>query len=196
VRRQFTVEELKAIVDEAHAAGLRVAAHAYGEEAITNAVEAGVDSIEHGIGLTEEAAFKMKSKGIFYVPTLSAYVGSENAGSPERRALVQRHLKQDVEVALNAGLKIVCGSDFVGSERDPHGENYREIVYLSEIIGNRLALVAATTNAAECIGVDSGRIKRGAPADLVLVKGSPLQDIMAISPQRILHVMKSGRIVF
>jgi len=69
-------------------------------------------------------------------------------------------------------------------------------VYLSEIIGNRLALVSATSNAAECIGVDSGRIKRGAPADLVLVRGSPLQDIMAISPQRILHVMKLGRIVF
>ena len=196
VRRQFTVEELRAIVDEAHAAGLKVAAHAYGEEAITNAVEAGVDSIEHGIGLTEDIAFKMKSKGIFYVPTLSAYVGSENTGSSERRALVQRHLKQDVEVALNAGLKIVCGSDFVGSERDPHGENYREIVYLSERIGNKLALVAATSNAAECIGVDSGRIKRGAPADIVLVRGSPLQDIMAISPQRVLHVIKSGRIVF
>ncbi|MEM3654898.1 MAG: amidohydrolase family protein [Thermoprotei archaeon] len=196
VRRQFTVEELRAIVDEAHASGLKVAAHAYGEEALTNAVEAGVDSIEHGIGLTEEIAYKMKEKGIFYVPTLSAYVGSENTGSYERRSLVQRHLKNDMEIAMNVGLKIVCGSDFVGSDRDPHGQNYREIVYLSERIGNRLALRAATSTAADCVGVNTGRIKQNTPADIVLVRGSPLQDIMAISPQRVLHVIKAGRIVF
>lgn len=196
VRRQFTVEELRAIVDEAHAAGLKVAAHAYGEEAISNCVEAGVDSIEHGIGLTEELAAKIKAKGIFYVPTLSAYVGSENVGGVERREMVRRHLTRDVQLAFEAGLKIVCGSDFVGSERDPHGQNYREIVYLSERVGNLEALRSATSRAAECLGLDCGVLGRGRPADVVVVKGNPLVDIMALSPQRVVHVFKSGRLVF
>lgn len=196
VRRQFTVEELRAIVDEAHAAGLKVAAHAYGEEAIANCVEAGVDSIEHGIGLTRDLAEKMKEKGIFYVPTLAAYVGSETTGSLERREMVRRHLKEDVLVAAQAGVKIVCGSDFVGSESDPHGENHREILYLAERIGNAQALRAATSLAAECLGVRAGLLKPGYPADIVVVEGNPLEDIAAVSPRRIVHVVKSGRLIF
>jgi len=69
----LTVEDIKAIVDEAHRSGLKVASHAYGEEAIANSIEGGVDSIEHGLGLTEELAEEIKRKGIFYVPTLATY---------------------------------------------------------------------------------------------------------------------------
>lgn len=195
VRRQFTVEELRAIVDEAHAAGLRVAAHAYGEEAIANCVEAGVDSIEHGIGLTEELAAKIKAKGIFYVPTLSAYVGLEGQLGPEAQNMVRKHLTQDMRIAVETGLKIVCGSDFVGSEKDPHGQNHREIVYLSQHMGNLAALRAATSQAAECLGVAAGTLGPGRPADIVVLRGNPLKDLSWLSPQNVAHVVKSGKLV-
>jgi imidazolonepropionase-like amidohydrolase len=196
VNRQFTVEELNAIVDEAHAGGLKVAAHAYGEEAISNAIEAGVDSIEHGIGLTDDLAAKIRSKGIYYVPTLSAYVGSENTGSPFRQQMVRRHLTEDMAIAIRNNLKIVCGSDSVGAERDPHGQNYREILYLSERTGNEMALTAATMNAAQCLGINAGLVAKGYSADLVMVRGNPKDDIMSVSPQRVAYVVKSGRLVY
>ena len=194
VRVQFTVEELKAIVEEAHSAELKVAAHAYGEEAMSNVVEAGVDSIEHGIGLTPEIAKGVKDKGIYYVPTISIYLTPNPNRSAESAALVKRHCTEDMRIAKEFGLKIVSGSDDTGDTLR-HGENYREIVGLASLIGNREAVIAATATAAECLGLTTtGRIEKGYDADLVIVKGNPLNDIEALSPKNITCVIRKGKL--
>ena len=105
LRKQFTVEELKAIVDEAHRIGLKVAGHAIGEDSLANVVEAGVDSIEHGLGLTPELAESIKKKNISYVPTLSVFLTSpdlvgfiNNKDIPDKLH-IRRHFTTDLELA-------------------------------------------------------------------------------------------------
>jgi imidazolonepropionase-like amidohydrolase len=194
-RVQLTVEELKAIVDEAHNNGVKVAAHAYGEAALMNAVEACVDSIEHGIGLTPEIAGQAKKKGIFYVPTLTPYLGAKPSTNKDREILIRRHITQDMEIAKQAGLKITCGSDFIGAENEMHGQNYQEIVSIAKFFGAKAALTAATETAADCLGLsNAGKIKKGADATLVIVKGNPLENVEWLAPGNIQHVMKLGKI--
>jgi imidazolonepropionase-like amidohydrolase len=194
-RVQFTLEELRAIADEAHRSGLKVAAHAIGEQAIVNAVDAGVDSIEHGVGLTPEIAKEIRHKGIYYVPTLSVFHAVKLSGDPREKALVEKHFSEDLQIAKDYGLKVVCGSDCVGADFQRHGENYREIVDLAGALGNKEALVAATSRAAECLGLHkSGHIKKGYQADLVVVGGNPLRDIQTLAPQNVVRVLKAGKI--
>ncbi len=194
-RVQLTVEELKAIVDEAHNNGIKVAAHAYGETALMNAIEAGVDSIEHGIGLTSEIAAQAKKKGIFYVPTVSPYLMAKPSANKDREILIKRHVTQDMVLAKEAGLKITCGSDFIGAETEMHGQNYLEIVGLAKFFGAKVALNAATETAADCLGLsNAGKIKKGADATLVVVRGNPLENVETLAPGNIQHVMKTGRI--
>lgn len=194
-RVQFTLEELRAIVDEAHRSGLRVAAHAIGEQAIANAVDAGVDSIEHGVGLTPEIAKEIKQKAIYYVPTLSVFHAVKLSGDHREKGLVKKHFSEDLEIVKDYGLNVVCGSDCVGADFQRHGENYREIVDLAKILGNREALVAATSRAAQCLGLQrTGRVEEGYQADLVVVNGNPLYDVQALAPQNVVHVLKAGKI--
>lgn len=195
-RVQLSVEELKAIVDESHSVGVKVAAHAYGEQALSNSIEAGVDSIEHGIGLTAEIAAGMKRKGVFYVPTLSAFFASKPSKNAVREALIKRHLSRDMELAKETGLKIVCGSDFIGADQELHGENYKEIVNLAKFFGAKEALTAATVTAAECLGLEksSGMIKEGYEANLVVLSGNPLENLELVAPQNVRHVLKKGRL--
>jgi imidazolonepropionase-like amidohydrolase len=194
VRRQFTLEELKAIVDEAGSAQMKVASHAYGEEALTNSVEAGVHSIEHGIGLTPEIAKRMQKSGIFYVPTLSAYLAVKPT-TEEHVKLIERHLSEDLELAKQYHVKVVAGSDFVGCDTEPHGENYLEIVNLAKYMGNREALIASTSGAASCLGLEnSGWVKAGYEADLVIAKGNPIADPRNLAPNHILHVIRKGQL--
>ena len=195
VRRQFTVEELEAIVDEAHTVGLKVAAHAYGEEALTNSVKAGVDSIEHGIGLTPDIAKEMEKRGVFYIPTLSAYLAMAPTTNEEHLRLVKRHLTEDMELAKQFHVKVVVGSDFVGCDTEPHGENYREIVNVAKYFGNKEALVATTSRAAECLGLEkSGWLREGYKADLVVARGNPMKDMQNVSPNNILYVVRNGQV--
>jgi len=194
IRRQFTREELEAIVDEAAAVGMKVASHAYGEDALTNSIKAGVHSIEHGIGFTPEIAKEMQRRGVFYVPTLTPFLTLETK-TEQQTNLVKRHLSQDIELAKQAGVKIVSGSDFVGCDTEPHGENYREIVSLAKYIGNQEALIAATSRAAECLGLEkSGWVKAGYEADLVVAKGNPIEDTNNLAPSHILHVIRKGKL--
>jgi imidazolonepropionase-like amidohydrolase len=192
---QFTVEELKAIVDEAHLAGLKVAAHAWSEEGLMNVVEAGVDSIEHGMWLTPEIADRIRKKGIFYVPTLSVFTATKSTRpSAYREKFTKRHFAEDMEIAKQFNLKIVSGSDYFGADIVPHGQNYMEIVSLAKYLGNTQAIVAATSRAAECLGLDNtGQVQKGFDADLIVVRGNPLTDLEAISPTRISHVVKKGK---
>jgi imidazolonepropionase-like amidohydrolase len=194
-RPQLTVEELEAIVDEAHRVGINVTAHAYGETALANSIEAGVDSIEHGIGLTRDIAAEIKKKGIYYIPTLTPFLVSKPGANKIREALIKRHLTQDIELAKESGIKIANGSDFIGADQELHGQNYLEIVAVAKYFGARQALIAATATAAECIGLKNcGRIKKGMEANLVVVKGNPLENIQLLEPGNVQHVVKSGRI--
>jgi imidazolonepropionase-like amidohydrolase len=194
-KRQLTTEELSAIVDEAHAVGIKVTAHCYGETALSNAIEAGVDSIEHGIGLTAEIAARIKKKGIYYIPTLTPFLLSRPTTNKVRDMLIKRHLTQDMELAKEAQLVIANGSDFIGADEELHGQNYLEIVNVAKYFGAKQALTAATQNAAECLGLnDIGRIHKGMEADLVVVKGNPLQNIELLAPSNIQHVVKSGHV--
>jgi len=201
IRRQLTVEELAAVVDEAHRAGVKVAAHAIGEQSVADVIEAGADSIEHGVGLTAELAAQIRKRGIYYVPTLGVFVTNptlsamiDEPAAPDP-VLVRRHVKLDMQLAKEAGLEIVCGTDFGGTDEQPHGKNYVEIAALAETIGNREALVSATSRAAKCVGLENaGRLEPGCTADIVLVKGNPLDDIRVLQPDGIAAVVKSGKV--
>jgi imidazolonepropionase-like amidohydrolase len=195
VRPNFTVEELNAIVEESHRAGLKVAAHAYGEEAIFNAIRAGVDSVEHGLGLTPSLAREMSKRGIFYVPTLVTYQ-SKSYSNRAKEQLVKRHLEEDLELAKRHKVGVVMGSDIVGDADRPHGRNFEEIAAEAKFLGNVGALVAATSRAAQCLGLqDCGMLKEGFRANAVVVKGDPTADIQALAPENVTHVVKSGELV-
>ena len=192
----FTLDELKAIVDEAHRNGLKVASHAYGKEAIMNSILAGVDTIEHGLGLDDETAMMIKEKGICYVPTLAAYevpfpVSPEV--KPFREELVKRHFTVDMKIATSYNLKIITGTDYVGSKERPHGQNYREALLLSRYMNNIEVLKATTSLASECLGVKAGYIKEGYVADVIVVKGDPIRNIEDLKPSNILYVFKGGK---
>ena len=193
IRNEFTVEELSAIADEAHSAGVRAASHAYGPSAISNTIEAGFDSVEHGIGLDEELASRLKKMGMFYVPTLSTYKRKPAASNNARDTMIKKHLDSEVKTARDAGVKIAVGTDFVGSDNDPHGENYREVFYLSELIGGIEALRSATSIAADCIGLkDRGSLRAGLQADIIAVRGDPVLDPKRLTAENVVLVIKNG----
>ncbi|WP_338598560.1 amidohydrolase family protein [Sulfolobus tengchongensis] len=194
----FALDELKAIVEESHRAGLKVASHAYGKDAIMNSILAGVDTIEHGLGLDEETANMIKEKGICYIPTLATYEIPFEVSEPEakvyREELVKRHFTEDMKIATSYGLKIATGTDYVGSRKRPHGQNYREAVLLSKYMSSLQVLKASTSIASECLGVKSGYIKEGYKADLIVVKEDPTKDIENLKPTNILYVIKEGKV--
>ena len=195
IRLQFTVEEIKAIVDEGHRAAVKVTAHAYGEEALMNVVEAGVDSIEHGLGLTPRVAEEIRKKGIFYVPTMTAYLAAGPSTNPQRDAMIKKHLIEDLKIAKEYDLKVANGSDTIGDLVHPHGQNYQEIVAVAKFFGNQEALVSATSRAADCVGDPKiGRIKKGCISDIAIVKGNPGDDIESLAPANVLHVIKQGKL--
>ena len=201
VKTQLTVEELRAIVDEAHKAQLKVAAHAAGEDALENVIEAGVDCIDHGTGLTREIAATVAKKGIYYVPTLSGmepFFTDQTAWhiTSETADFIRRHMSEEMKIAREAGVKVVNGSDYVGATVTPHGQNYRELVLTSQGgLGNKEALISATSRGAECLGIEkSGRLRDGFRGDVVIVKGNPLRNIETLAPQNVTQVIKAGKI--
>lgn len=194
VRSNFTEEETRAMVDESKRLGLKVAAHAYGEEAIGRSVRCGVDSIEHGLGLTPRLASEMKRRGVYYVPTLFTYANPSYKN--KYNEMVKRHLSEDMLIAKEAGVGVVMGSDIVGDGARPHGRNFEEITAEAKFLGNREALVAATSRAAECLGLEkAGALREGYRADVVVTKGDLEKDIQALAPEKIVHVMKLGKLI-
>lgn len=197
--RQFFDDELEAIVATAHLLGRRVAAHGHGADGINAALRAGVDSIEHGTFLDSRSLELFKEKGAFLVPTIIAgKTVEEHAKVPgffplqvaEKARLVGPQIQAAFARAHGAGVKIAFGTD---SGVSPHGENAREFVYMVEAgMSPADALVSATRNAAELLGLDAeiGAIEPGRAADLIAVDGDPLADVQAL--QRVTFVMRGG----
>jgi imidazolonepropionase-like amidohydrolase len=196
----FEREELEALIDEAHKRDRKVMCHALGGPGLRMAVELGVDSIEHGSYLDEDPdlAKMMADKDISFAPTFGVYTFHATRGTPHgraRAAALREHHVQSVEVALAAGVRVVAGTDEGGWE---HGNNAHEI---SCLVGAGMtpmqAVVAATGQAAECLGLASeiGTVAKGKKADLVLVDGDPLQDVTILERGKAVRlVMKDGSI--
>jgi imidazolonepropionase-like amidohydrolase len=190
----FSPAELTAIVNEAHAEGVKVACHAYGGPGLHNCIDAGVDSIEHGIDLDDQAIAAMRQKGTWLVPTLYVYEYEpqedlEATGGKTSRARIH---EASFKRALAAHLKIAFGTD---AGPFPHGTQAKEFEYMVKFgMSPADAIEAATIRAAELMDWQDrvGSIEAGKFADLVAVAGDPLGDIAEL--ERVKFVMKGGEV--
>ncbi len=199
---QFTDEELAAVISTARDYGMKVAAHAHGTEGIKRAVRAGVDSIEHGTFMDDEAMRLMKEKGTHYVPTVSAGVWVyEQAQDPAYFPAIVRpkalavgpQIRDTFGKAWRAGVTIMFGTDCAVS---PHGSNAKEFAYMVEAgMPAMAAIQSATMVPARYLGVagELGSVEAGKLADLIAVPGDPLADVHVL--ERVRFVMKDGVIV-
>ena len=196
----FTPEELAAAVDEAHTWGRVVGAHAIGAAGIVQAVEAGVDSIEHGSMLTAEGARLMKEHGTFHVPTICAIRGMVEhpdqvpAYAVEKATMIADLAREAFGRSIKAGVRIACGTD-AGTPFNPHGNTPLEIVRMVEWgLSPLRAMRAATSDAAELLRLpEVGSIEPGKAADLCVYDADPLEDISAVLTPRM--VLKGGEVV-
>ena len=198
----LTFEEMKAIVDVAHAQGHKVAIHSYGPSGVKDAVRAGADSVEHGIDLDDETIADMVKRGTVWVPTIDHnryYVdakdefGFKPEAIPPLQAYIQKNL-ESTRRAVKAGVRIGMGSDAVYSM---FGQNTRELGWLVKAgMTPEQALQSATTVAADLLGMQDriGRLAPGVFADIVAVEGDPLQNIDAMFTG-VKWVMKAGQVV-
>lgn len=198
---QFTEAELAAIVRAAADYGLRVAAHAHGTEGMRRAVAAGVHSIEHGTYMNDEVMALMKRKGAWYVPTIAA--GKFVAEKAElegyftevvrpKAAAIGPIIEETFARAYRAGVPIAFGTD---SGVSPHGENWKEFLYMTEAGMPVIeALQSATKSAAQLLNAwdDLGSIEPGKQADIIALSGDPREDVQAFGQVR--FVMKGGKV--
>lgn len=196
---QFTEEELRAIVETARDYGFTVAVHAHGTEGMRRAVVAGVTSIEHGTYMTEEVMALMKKNGTYYVPTILAGTwvaekAQEEGYFPDivrpKAAAIGPVIQGTFAAAYAAGVKIAFGTDTGVS---PHGDNAREFeLMVAGGMPPMVAIQAATMEAAKLLRIDDilGSIEAGKVADLVAVRGNPLEDIALM--RNMAFVMKAG----
>jgi len=206
---QFTVDEIKAIVQEARHAMRFVASHAQSAEGIKNAIIAGVKTIEHGIYIDEEGVELAKERDVIVVPTFSVVehvlkygkeVGVPEWGLKKAEEVYKDHV-ENIRKAYRAGVKIASGTDFGGGVKAfRHGLNALEIQLLTEKLGMTPteALIAATKVAAEACGMGGsiGTLERGKVADIIVIDGNPLDDVKILQDHRkIALVMKEGRVV-
>ncbi|MEZ4702556.1 MAG: amidohydrolase family protein [Rhodothermales bacterium] len=191
--QQLSAEEMRAIVEEAGRHGLKVAAHAHGSDGILAAVRAGVASIEHGSILTDEIIAEMKQRGTYLVPTthLVDAIDMEMLPPPIRRKAeeVTPLAVASLKKAIAAGVPIAMGTDATVM---PHGDNMLEFVAMVDRgMAPLEAIRSGTTHAADLLGVaDRGRLAEGLRADIIAVRGNPLEDIRAL--ETVPFVMKGG----
>jgi imidazolonepropionase-like amidohydrolase len=195
---QYTQEELKAIVTDAHRLGRKVAAHAHGGEGIIWASNAGVDSIDHGSYIDEEGIAVMKKNGTYMVPTL--YLGTWFLENAERNKIPKFYLdkakavmpeaRKNIAKAFAAGVKVAFGTD---SAVYPHGLNAHEFAVMVQLGMTPLqAIQSATINGADLMGwsKDAGTLEPGKWADIIAVDGDPTADVTAL--EHVKFVMKGG----
>jgi imidazolonepropionase-like amidohydrolase len=202
--RNYTDDEIVAVTDEAHALGMRVAAHAHTKAGVLQAVLGGVDTIEHGSMMDDECVQALLDHDVALCPTLSLqhYIASGDAEPPlsaetrEKARIVHQSHAAALRLAHTAGVRIFAGTDSCNTM--PFGRHARELGLLVEMTGmsNMQALMAATSVAARALAVeaDTGSLLPGKSADLVVVDGDPLHDIRVLEePARLYSVMKAGR---
>ena len=204
---QFSPEELNSIVDEAHAHGKMVSAHAYGKVGIKNALDAGVDTIEHGTYLDESIGKQMVDRGAWLIPTLSILrkIASEGASLGMSNWAVEKAKELNsfsfsaFKLAHELGVSIASGTDFSGCPPMTHGDNALEPILMVEAGMNPSeALASSTSKAAQAIGLGgiTGALEKGMQADLLVLNGNPLQDISVLADKkRIKMVIKQGRVL-
>ncbi len=192
----LTVEELKAIVDEAHGWGKKVACHAYNGPGLQRALDGGCDSIEHGLEITDAQIEQMAKQGTWYCPTIAAYYGDwapENTHEGKRdRARVSVH-ETSFRKAMNAHLKIVYGTDMGGIPwQEPMAQEFRRMESLG--MSPMDAIQSATSRAADMLDEkgELGVVAAGAYADIIAVSGDPLKDVTEFG--KVKFVMKAGAI--
>jgi imidazolonepropionase-like amidohydrolase len=198
---QFTIDEIRAVVDTAKDYGYRVAAHAHGKDGMRRAIEGGVTSIEHGTYMDDEIFALMKKHGTWYVPTISAgrFV-ADKAKVPgfypeivrPKAERVGAQIQQTFGRAYRAGVRIAFGTD---QGVAPHGENAKEFLYMVEAgMPAHVALQTATFNAAQVLDAnDLGQLAPGFRADVVAVPGNPVDDVAVMT--KVGFVMKDGAVV-
>ena len=197
--QQYSLEEMQAIVEEAHKRGVTVAAHAHGTSGIKAAIKAGVDSVEHVSFLDEEGVQLAKEKGTYfsmdiYNTEYTLTYGAQN-GVPEenlnKERLVSKRQRESFTLAVKAGVNMVMGTD---AAIYPHGDNPKQLSRMVQFGMTPLqALQAATMNAAALLKQDDlGRLKEGFVADIIAVDGDPLTDISLL--EKVSFVMKEGTV--
>ena len=193
---QYTLEEMQAIVADAHRLGRKVAAHAHGAQGILWASEAGVDSIEHGSYIDDAAIAMMKKHSTYLVPTLyledwQIEKGQLPAFYHQKMVDVSAVAKQNIKHAMQSGVKIALGTD---AAVYPHGLNAHEVdVYVNQLgMAPLAALQTATINAADLLGLSAktGTLEPGKWADIIAVDKNPLDDVRVL--QDVKFVMKAG----
>ncbi|MDZ4306471.1 amidohydrolase family protein, partial [Allopontixanthobacter sp.] len=197
----FSDAEMKSIADTAHSLGLKVMAHAHGARGIEAAARAGIDTIEHGTYLDDAAIKAMKEEGTILVPTLMAFQGiSERLGQGIYTPVVEDKVRAVAETAkvfmgkaLRGGVKIAFGTDAGVFDHGRNGQEFR--LMMGQGMSSRQALASATTVAAEALGMEGeiGRIAPGYSADIIAVKGNPLQDATVL--ENVGWVMVRGTVV-
>lgn len=196
---QFTAAEIAALVDESHRLRKKVAVHCHGDFVAREAIEAGVDSIEHGSFMKPDTLTMMKKKGTFLTPTLMAsewIMGKIDNYPPALQAKAKAATAARSEMFRNAvrmGVKISFGTD---AAVFPHGQNAKEFKLMVDLGMNPIdALKSATVTDAELLGIAQkvGTLEKGKLADVIAVPGDPIADITAT--ERVLFVMKEGRII-
>lgn len=198
---QLQPDELEAAIGEAHRHGMRCAAHAIGTEGIKNALRAGIDSIEHGTLLDDEAIELFKQRSAYLVPTLSAptciLAHIEDGGQPEwvlkKARTLGEAMQANIQRAYRSGVRIAGGSD-AGTPYNYHEDYAQEVELMSTLIGMtpHQALHAATEVAAELVGLHKGILAVGEPADLLVLRADAGNDVRALRDPQL--VFKDGEI--
>jgi imidazolonepropionase-like amidohydrolase len=192
----LTLEELRAVVDETHGWGKKVACHVYGGIGLRRALDGGCDSIEHGLDLDDAAISQMLKQGTWYVPTISVYYGdwapAETPAGQRDRLRASVH-EQSFKKALKGGVKIVFGTDMGGIPwTEPIAQEFPRMVDLG--MQPMDAIQSATSRAAVMLDMEGkiGVVAPGAFADIIAVNGDPLQDIKVL--ENVQFVMKDGKV--
>ena len=199
-QQQLSYEEMKAIADDAHMYGLKVAAHAHGAAGIKDAIRAGIDTIEHARLIDDEGIAMARKNGAYL--SMDIYNSEYTQSTGKANGVLEDNLRKDREIAatqregfrkaVKAGVKMVYGTD---AGIYPHGENAKQFAWMVKYgMTPAQALQSATYNASEALGrPDLGVIEAGRYADIVAVKGDPLQDVAVL--EQVDFVMKGGEII-